>query len=398
MNEKTLTLKPKRETPTVRRHPWIFSGAVASVSGDPAAGDIVAVLDSAGNRLGHAFFSPSSQITARMLSFGPGPRPGPEEIAARVAAAIGRRAEFFAHGATDAVRLVNAESDGIPGLVADCYAGWISVQFSSAGADALKKTVVEALMQYAPGAKGVWERSDIDVRAYEGLPPATGPLAGDEPPELVEISENGIRFLVDVRKGHKTGFYLDQRDARAAVGALGCNRDVLNCFSYTGGFGLACRAAGAVSVRHVDMSQAALDLARKNTDLMEGCYCASEYVCADVFKYLRRLRDEGRTFDLITLDPPKFADSRGGVMKAARGYKDINLLAMKLLRPDGILATFSCSGAVSEELFLKIAAEAAQDARRDFQITGRTSAPADHPVALSFPEGRYLKGLILRMA
>ena len=392
----SITLKTGREYTTLRRHPWIFSGAVDSVEGAPQAGAPVAVRDSSGRTLGFGFYSPDSRIAVRMLSFDPSAAPDEAFLAGLVASAVGRRAEYFAFARTDAFRLVNAESDGIPGFTADFYAGWIVVQITSAGPERFKRTLVDALMKYTPFAKGVWERSDADARARENLPPATGLAAGGEPPELVEIREDSLKFLVDVRRGHKTGFYLDQRDARAAVGKYGCNRDVLNCFSYTGGFGIACRASGAVSVVHLDASESALALARKNTDLMEGCYCESSYVCADAFKQLRTLRDSGKTFDLIVLDPPKFADARGGVMKAARGYKDINLLAMKMLRPDGILATFSCSGAVDEELFAKIAREAAQDARRDFQILERTSAPSDHPVSLAFPEGRYLKGLILR--
>lgn len=392
----TVVLKRGREFTLVRRHPWIFAESVESCSGAPAAGEIVRIANRDGTVFGSGFYSPQSRIAVRVLSFDPDVTPDDAFVADCTAAAIGRRAEYFAHGATDAVRLVNAESDGLPGVVADCYAGWIVIQLSCAGADAFKKTIAETLMKYTPGAKGVWERSDVKVRARENLQPATGPVTGEEPPELVEISENGLRFLVDVRKGHKTGFYLDQRDARAATGRYGCNRDVLNCFSYTGGFGIACRAAGATSVVHLDSSQGALDLARKNTELAEGCYCASEYECADVFSQLRKYRDARKSFDLIVLDPPKFADSKGAVMKAARGYKDINLLAMKLLRPDGILATFSCSGAMDEELFCKVVSEAAADARRDFQILERTSAPSDHPVSLSFPQGRYLKGLVLR--
>ena len=227
---------------------------------------------------------------------------------------------------------------------------------------------------------------------------ATGLLAGEEPPELIEIHEGQIRYLVDVRHGHKTGFYLDQRDARAIVGSLANGTEMLNCFAYTGGFGLAARAAGALSVTQLDISGAALELAKKNEALDHLCGTKMEYVEADVFKQLRLYRDQGRRFDMIVLDPPKFADVKGQLMRATRGYKDINLLAMKLLRPNGILATFSCSGAVSEELFETVCREAAFDAKREFQIVARTGQAADHPVGLSFPEGRYLKGLVLRAA
>jgi len=221
-------------------------------------------------------------------------------------------------------------------------------------------------------------------------------LAGEEPPETIEIFEGPCRFLVDVRHGHKTGFYLDQRDARAAVGSLANGADVLNCFCYTGGFGLACAASGALSVTQVDVSADALALAKRNEGLQHACGTKFLYEEQDVFQYLRACRDARRTFDLIVLDPPKFAETKSQVMKAARGYKDINLLAMKLLRPDGVLATFSCSGAMTSDLFDRILAEAAVDARRDFQVIGRTRQGADHPVRLSFPEGWYLKGVLLR--
>ena len=270
------------------------------------------------------------------------------------------------------------------------------VQLATAGAERWKDVIVAALMKYVPDCACVYNRSDVDARAREGLEPATGLLAGAEPPELVEVKEGPVSFLVDVRKGHKTGFYLDQRDARAAVAAYAPTAEMLNCFSYTGGFGLMACASGAASVTHVDASAEALALARKNADLLHLCGTKNEFVEADVFKQLRLYRDQGRTFDLIVLDPPKFADTKAGLMRATRGYKDINLLAMKLLRPGGVLATFSCSGAVTTDLFDKICAEAAFDAKRDFQVLARTRQGADHPVALTFPEGLYLKGLILR--
>ncbi len=405
---KNVTLRPGRDYPTLHRHPWIFSGAVAAVSGDPAPGETVAVRDSKGRTIGYGSYSPASQIRVRMLSFDADAAPDAAFVAGLVASAVGRRADVWVRGETSAFRLVNAENDGLPGVVADYYDGFVVVQLASAGAERWKNEIVDALMQFVPGCRGVYNRSDVDARRREGLRPAdaspdgpfpgeTGPLAGEPPPELIEIREGAIRYLVDVRRGHKTGFYLDQRDARAAVGALANGADMLNCFSYTGGFGLAARAAGALSVTHLDVSAAALDLARRNTDLDHLCGTRCEYVEADVFKQLRLYRDQGRSFDMIVLDPPKFADSKAGLMRATRGYKDINLLAMKLLRPNGVLATFSCSGAVSPELFDKICAEAAFDAKRDFQIVARTrQAAGDHPVALAFPEGLYLKGLVLR--
>ena len=394
-----VVLRRGRERSVLRRHPWIFSGAVES---EPslecvASGETVAVESADGTRLGYGSWSPQSQIRVRMLSFDSAAVPDEALITSRVAAAVGRRADFFANAYTNAMRLVNAESDQLPGVVADYYAGWVVCQFTSAGAERWKGVVASAIMKFAPFCQGVAERSDADVRAKEGL--AVGGFAvleGAEPPELVEISEGACKFLVDVRKGHKTGFYLDQRDARLAVGSLANNAEVLNCFSYTGGFGIFARQCGAVSVTQVDVSGEALEIAKKNEALAHLCGTKMEYVEEDVFKYLRKCRDEGRKFDMIVLDPPKFAETRSQVMKAARGYKDINLLAMKLLRPNGIIATFSCSGAMTDELFGKILAEAADDAKREFQIVAKTRQGADHPVALSFPEGYYLKGVVLR--
>ena len=422
-------LKPKRDFSVRSRHPWIFSGAIAEVSAGVESlrsGETVEVVAAGGETLGYGSWSPASQIRVRMLSFDAAAAPDAVFVDDLVARAIARRADFLAAGETNAVRLVNAESDALPGVVADFYAGWVVCQFTSAGAEFWKRTVAEALLKHVSGCRGVAERTDVDIRAKDGLgvcgdrnvaAPTEGSdlsessfrvLAGEEPPELIEIFEGKIRYFVDVRKGHKTGFYLDQRDARAAVGALAKGKDVLNCFSYTGGFGLAAAAGGATHVTQVDVSHDALELARRNADLTLSNGSAFEhsnslnnrtildYVEADVFQYLRKCRDERRTFDLIVLDPPKFASVKSQVMKAARGYKDINLLAMKLLKPNGLLATFSCSGAMTAELFDKVLAEAATDAKRDFQMIARTRQGADHPVSLGFPEGLYLKGVILR--
>ena len=396
-------LKVGRERSVERRHPWIFSGAVERVEGAPDVGGTVAVCDSKGCLLGYGSLSPASQIRVRMLSFGEDATvPDSECVKRLVAESIARR---VGQGGVSplcepwrGVRLVHGESDGLPGVVADSYGGWCVVQLASAGAERWKAEIASALMD--AGAKGVYNRSDVDSRRREGLPDAAdgtvGVLAGGEPPELIEIREGEIRCLVDVRRGHKTGFYLDQREARAQVGAFAAGREVLNCFSYTGGFGLACAAGGAKCVENLDLSKPALELAERNFGLLDGGRRQVSFTCADVFKQLRLYRDQGRQFDMIVLDPPKFADTKAQLMRAARGYKDINLLAMKLLRKGGVLATFSCSGAMSPEFFETVCREAAWDAHRDFQIVAHTQQAADHPVALSFPEGAYLKGLILR--
>jgi len=392
-------LRPKRDFSVRGHHPWIFSGALANPEAKIASGETVKVMAASGESLGFGSWSPNSQIRVRMLSFDPQIVPDADFVTKRITASVGRRAAFFAGDYTNGIRVVNAESDGMPGLVADCYAGYVICQFTSAGAEFWKPTIVEALMKSVPGCLGVSERTDLKDRIKEGLEtqPEFRVLSGAEPPTEIEITEGRCRFLVDVRKGHKTGFYLDQRDARRTIGSLAAGSDVLNCFSYTGGFGLFARAGGAKSVTQVDISGEALAMAKRNEALAEVAGTQMEYVEADVFEYLRKCRDAGRTFDLIVLDPPKFAASKGQVMKAARGYKDINLLAMKLLRPNGRLATFSCSGAMTPELFQQVLADAARDSGRQFQTIAKTGPGADHPVALSFPEGEYLKGVVLQM-
>jgi 23S rRNA (cytosine1962-C5)-methyltransferase len=390
-----LTLHPHRDFSVLRRHPWIFSGAIARVNGTPAPGDPVRVLSSSGSALGTGAYSPTSQIRVRMWSFDPAAAVDEAFVAERVARAVGARAVFLAEDLTNAYRLVNSEADGLPGLVADRYGEWIVCQFTAACAERWKAEIVAALQRYSP-CRGVYERSDVDVRVHEGLSAVTGVLAGEPPPERIEIVENGCRYLVDVREGHKTGFYLDQRDNRNRIKRYANGCDVLNAFSYTGGFGIAAVAAGAASVTHVDLSAPSLELAKANTALNTCHVDESRFIQGNVFEVLRKFRDEGRSFDLVVLDPPKFAESKGSLMKAARGYKDINLLGIKLLRPGGLLATFSCSGLMTPELFHKVVSDAAVDAGRDIQVITRLQQAEDHPEGLCFPEGLYLKGLLCR--
>jgi len=389
-----LILKPGREKSLKRRHPWIFSGAVARVTGEPVAGDTVEVHSASGEFIALAAYSPKSQIVARVWDW------GKRDIDAgffreRIRRAVQERDTFLDPSTTDAMRLIHGESDGLPGVVADRYADTIVMQLSSAGADRWREAIADALME-ASGAKRVWERSDAEVRKLEGLPAALGPLRGQREPTRVVIKENGLTFHVDLEHGHKTGFYLDQRDNRRLVRALAGGRDVLDGFCYTGGFAVNAAAGGARSVMAVDSSGEALELARGNAGL--NAVSDVSWVEGDVFLLLRKFRDERRAFDLVVLDPPKFAPTAAHVAKAARAYKDISLLAFKLLRPGGILVTFSCSGGVSAELFQKIIAGSALDAGVDAQIIRRLGAAADHPVALNFPEGEYLKGLVCRIA
>jgi 23S rRNA (cytosine1962-C5)-methyltransferase len=298
-------------------------------------------------------------------------------------------------GDAGAMRLVHGESDGLPGVVADRYGDTVVLQLNSAGADRWRDAIADALLA-AEGAARIWERSDADVRQLEGLAPVTAPLRGPREPRQIVIDEEGVRFGIDLEQGHKTGFYLDQRDNRQQLRALAGGRDVLDCFCYSGGFALNAAAGGAKSVVAVDSSAEALELARGNAERNQ--LPQPEWIEGDVFQLLRKFRDSRRSFDMVVLDPPKFAPTAAHAEKAARAYKDINLLAFKLLRPGGLLMTFSCSGGVSAELFQKIVAGSALDADTDAQIVARLGASADHPVALNFPEGDYLKGLICRVA
>ena len=384
-------LKKGRDHSVRNHHPWIFSGAIDRLEGEVTPGATVLVRDASGEALGLGAISPTSQIRIRMWTFDPEAKVDDIFFANALHNALNAR-DRFRHDSQNAFRVVNAEADLLPGVTIDRYGDWYVGQFTTAGADFWKKQIVETLMELSP-AKGFFERSDAEARKYEGLAGASCLLAGEEPPELVEIAENGCRYLVDVRNGHKTGFYLDQRDNRAAVASYAAGREVLNVFSYTGGFGVAALARGAKSVTNVDISAQAIALAKRNFALNKLTDSA-EFVEGNAFEVLRKYRDSRRTFDLIVLDPPKFADNKNRVMGALRGYKDLNLLAMKLLRPNGYLATFSCSGLVTPDLFRKVVCEAAVDSGRDFQIVRRFQQSSDHPESVFFPEGLYLKGLL----
>lgn len=388
-----ITLKPGREKSVLNRHPWIFSGAIGSVEGEPASGATVQVVSASGEVLGLAAYSPISSIRARMWSFGAEGTVDTAFFAARIAQAIGLRERLIPAADTTALRLVHAESDGLPGLVVDRYGSVLVMQILTAGAEAWREEISAALCGL-PGVEVLVERSDVEVRQMEGLPPRSGLVWGSLPDGLLEIQEHGLKFNVDVLTGQKTGFYLDQRNNRAQVGRLCTQREVLNCFCYTGAFSIYALANGAAHVTSLDSSQEALDQVQAHLALNGLDEQRHTLLNGDVFKQLRTFRDMARSFDLIILDPPKFAPTAAQAEKAARGYKDINLLAFKLLRPGGILATFSCSGGISADLFQKIVAGAALDAGVDARIVAYMAQGTDHPVALAFPEGAYLKGLI----
>jgi 23S rRNA (cytosine1962-C5)-methyltransferase len=392
------TLKPGREKSVQNRHPWIFSGAISRIEGQPAAGDLIAVHDAGGSFLAWGYFNRRSQITIRLLSWNRDELIDDAFWRRRLARSISaRHRPGVAVPETTGWRLVYAESDGIPGLVVDRYENWLVAQFLTAGTDVRKPDLARLLIELVPEAAGIYERSDVDVREKEGLAPSVGPLLGGMPPAELIMRENGLRFPVDLRLGHKTGFYLDQRENRALLEPYAAGADLLNCFAYTGGFGVYAARGGASQITHVETSADALATAERTMALNGLAGVPSSYVEADVFEQLRRYRDSGREFDLIVLDPPKFAHSQRGVNRAARGYKDINWLAMRLLRPGGILLTFSCSGAISADLFQKILFGAALDAEREVKIIGRMTQAADHPVLLTFPEAEYLKGMICQV-
>jgi len=389
-----LTLKPARERSLLRRHPWIFSGAIAEVRGAPHSGDTVEIRAADGRFLAWAAYSPASQIRARVWSFEEAEVPGPDLFKKRIETALALRRAEVPPEATDALRLVHGESDGLPGLVADRYADTLVVQLLSAGCEKWREALIGILRERS-GCARVQERSDTEGRELEGFPASTGLIAGAAADGPLKIREHGIEYEVDVAAGQKTGFYLDQRDNRARVGILADGREVLNCFCYTGGFTLSALAGGARSALSIDSSAPALELAKRNLALNGVRAGRAEWLEADVFGALRKLQREGRQFDFIVLDPPKFAPTPKDAERAARGYKDINLNALKLLRPAGLLATFSCSGGVSPELFQKILAGAAADAGVSLLLRERYRAAPDHPVRIEFPEGEYLKGLLL---
>jgi 23S rRNA (cytosine1962-C5)-methyltransferase len=390
----SLRLKPGRERSLRLRHPWIFSGAVDSVDGNPASGATVTVVAADGEPLARAAYSPQSQIRARVWSFDAAQEIDGAFMGRAIESAAAARAPLF-DARHDAARLVHGESDALPGVIADRYGDVVVVQLLSAGAEHFRDDIVTALASL-DGVQCVYERSDAEVRTLEGLRPRTGIAHGHLPRE-VTIVEGGLTYLVDPVAGQKTGFYLDQRDNRALVRSLAKDRRVLNAFCYTGGFTLATLAGGAVSVISIDSSAEALALGRANLARNRELPASrNEWIEADAFADLRRMRNAGAVFDLIVLDPPKFAPTAAHAERAARAYKDINLLALKMLAPGGQLVTFSCSGGVAPELFQKIVAGAALDAKADVQIEKRLGAASDHPIALAFPEGEYLKGLLLR--
>lgn len=385
-----------REKSLLRKHPWIFSKAVNKIKGNPMLGDTVDVFDNKGNWLAKGAYSPESQIRVRVWSFNPNEEIDKDFFLNKLKSAQSRRDWFIKRDGLTGYRLIAAESDGLPGITIDKYDNIIVCQLLSAGAEFQRYTLVASLQELYPEC-AIYERSDVDVRKKEGLEPTTGWLT--EPLESTEviIEEHGLKIHVDVKKGHKTGFYLDQRDSRKAAANYAKDKSVLNCFSYTGTFALHCAANNAKEVINVDVSQTALDLAKRNLEINGLENANVKFVKEDVFQLLRKYRDEKRKFDMIILDPPKFVDSKAQLTRACRGYKDINMLAMQLLNPNGTLLTFSCSGLLDAGLFQKVVADAALDARKNVYFVERLHQASDHPVGSQYPEGYYLKGLVCQV-
>ncbi|EHD0097569.1 methyltransferase domain-containing protein [Vibrio vulnificus] len=386
-----------REKSVVRRHPWIFSRGIDRVEGNPQLGETVDVYGHDGKWLAKAAYSPESQIRARVWSF------EKQDInkaffVKRIQDAQLLREDVIERDGLTGYRLIAAESDGMPGVTIDRYQNFFVCQHLSAGAEHQKQNIVDALIEVFPDCN-VYERSDVSVRKKEGLQETTGVLHGEMPPKSVVIEENGVKISVDIVGGHKTGFYLDQRDSRQQAMKYVKDKEVLNCFSYTGGFGLYALKGGAKRVINADVSQPALDTAKFNAELnaFDISKKRAVFLNADVFKLLREYRDQGTKFDVVIMDPPKFAESKAQLNGACRGYKDINMLAMQILNPGGTLLTYSCSGLMDQVLFQKIIADAAVDAGRSVKFVERFEQAADHPTDTAYPEGFYLKGFACKV-
>lgn len=380
-----------------RKHPWVFSRGISKVEGEPTLGQTVDVFAHDGKWLAKAAYSPHSQIRARVWSFEKC-QIDKEFFIKRIQDAQLLREDIIQRDGLTGYRLIAAESDGLPGITIDKYQDFLVCQLLSAGAEYNKSLLVEALKEVFPSCS-VYERSDVAVRKKEGLKETTGVLFGDEPPKSVVIEENGVKISVDIVEGHKTGFYLDQRDNRQQSMKYVEGKEVLNCFSYTGGFGLYALKGGAKRVINADVSQPALDTAKYNAELNEFDISKKRavFLNADVFKLLREYRDQGTKFDVVIMDPPKFVSGKQNLTSGANGYKDINMLAMQILKPGGTLLTYSCSGLMGADLFQKVIADAAVDAGRSVKFVERFEQAADHLTDSAYPEGFYLKGFACKV-
>ena len=391
-NEKTVTLNEGREKSLIRRHPWVFSKAVLKADDDIKKGETVKVVDSKNNFLCYGLYSPESQIRVRAISFDENVKIKEDLISSRIEEAVSLRAHVISRG-NDGVRLVSSEGDLLPGLIVDKYNEYLVISISSCGMERFFDTIVNTLKKLYPDCS-IYERSDTKSRAKEGLKERKGVVFGKEPEDTIYVKEEGsVSIPVDIKNGHKTGAYLDQRLSRIRVGALSKGAEVLNCFSYTGGFGLWALKGGAKKIENVDVSELALNAAKTGVAFnhLDPGHC--RFIKKDVFAYLREQVEKGVKYDLVVLDPPKFAESAANLKKACRGYQDINRLGLMLVKKGGHLLTFSCSGLVDPALFQKIVADAALDAHVDGRVVATLRQDEDHVVSLPCPETFYLKGL-----
>lgn len=389
-------LKKGKEKAVLHRHPWVFSGAIEKVKGKPANGEVIRLLDAKGAFLAYGFYNDQSRVAVRLLEWDENVTINDDWYRARVAQAVNSRAELLAGGETDTCRLIFSEADFLPGLIVDKYADYLSVQVLTSGMEAVMPVIINELQSLLNPA-GIFDKSDTSSRAHEGLTESFGVLAGSPPPELVMVKENGISYGINIADGQKSGFYCDQRDNRRILAGYAKGKKVLDCFCYTGGFTLNSLKQGAASVVSVDSSALAIETLNQNITLNKLDAAKHSAIKSDVNNQLRKFRDEGKKFDIIVLDPPKYAPSRSSLDRASRAYKDLNRLGMLLLNPGGLLATWSCSGAMDMETFKQVLAWAALDAGKQVQFINQFCQPEDHPVRSSFPEGEYLKGLLCRV-
>lgn len=392
----TLVLQPNREKSLLRKHPWVFASAIKEIKGKLRSGDTVDIVNSDGTFLAKAAWSPQSQIQARVWSFDQNDIIDNGFFVRKIEQAYALREFLFERQGITGYRLVAAEADGLPGITIDKYDNVLVCQLLSAGAEKHRSKIVWALNKCFPEC-AIHERSDVGVRAKEGLQQVVQTLHGDVPNEVM-ITENNVKIIVDLKQGHKTGFYLDQRDNRQIAASFAKNKHILNCFCYTGTFASYALKAGASRVTNIDVSDNALALAKRNLLINELDTEKADFINKDVFEALREYKANGSKFDMIILDPPKFVESKASLNRACRGYKDINMLAMQILKPGGLLFTFSCSGLLSSDLFQKVVADAALDAQKSVHYLYKLGQAADHPVASQYPEGFYLKGLVCRVA
>lgn len=391
-----IKLKKGKEKAVYQRHPWVFSGALDKIKGKPENGEVVKVLDNQGDFLAYGYYNDQSRVAVRLLEWDENVNIDEAWYAQKIDTAIAGRAHLLASEETTASRLIFSEADFLPGLIVDRYADFLSVQILSSGIEKAKETIIKVLVERLQ-PKGIFDRSDATARTHEGIAAENGLLWGENPAEFIEVKENGIKYHINIAEGQKSGFYCDQRDNRNILASYSKGKTVLDCFSYSGGFSLNAFAQGAAQVTSVDSSPLAIETLKQNMALNQFDSSRHIAIQSDVNKQLRQFNDEGKKFDVVVLDPPKYAPSRSALDRAARAYKDLNRRGLMLLESGGLLATFSCSGAVDIETFKQIIAWAALDAGREVQVIKQFCQPEDHPVRLSFPEGEYLKGLLLRV-